>query len=113
MKVLRATVVIASLAGVAYAQAAYAQDNHIQRYGEPDKEKSQTEIQADKAAERAYKNSLGNIPDAAPTDPWGVARGAGAPKAAAKDAAKPAAKTAAKTTPAKQPKAGTAGTTSN
>jgi hypothetical protein len=98
MKVLRATVVIALLAGPAYAQ-----DNHIQRYGEPDKEKSQTEIQADKAAERAYKNSLSNIPDAAPTDPWGNARGAGAPKTAAKDAAKPA----AKTTPAKQTKAGT------
>jgi hypothetical protein len=103
MKVLRATVVIALLAGSAYAQAAYAQDNHIQRYGEPDKEKSQTEIQADKAAERAYKNSLGNIPDAAPTDPWGNARGAGAPKTATK----PAASTAAKTTPAKQTKAGT------
>jgi hypothetical protein len=104
MKVLRATVVIALLAGPAYAQAAYAQDDHIQRYGEPDKEKSQTEIQADKAAERAYKRSLGNIPDAGPTDPWGVAR---APKTPAKDAAKPAAKTAAKTTPAKPTKAGT------
>ncbi|WP_159012674.1 hypothetical protein [Bradyrhizobium sp. S69] len=104
MKVLRATVVLALLAGgAAYAQAAYAQDDHIQRYGEPDKEKSQTEIRADKAAERAYKNSLGNIPDAAPTDPWGSARGAGAPKPVAKDAAKPA----AKTTAAKQPKAGT------
>jgi hypothetical protein len=107
MKVLRATVVIALLAGATYAQTAYAQDNHIQRYGEPDKEKSQTEIQADKAAERAYKNSLGNIPDAAPTDPWGNARAAGAPKTAAKDAAKPAANTAAKTTPTKPSKAGT------
>jgi hypothetical protein len=106
MKVLRATLVIALLAGPAYAQAAYAQDNHIQRYGEPDKEKSQTEIQADKAAERAYNRSLGNIPDAAPTDPWGNARGAGAPKTVAKDAARPAAKTAAKTTSAKQTKAG-------
>jgi hypothetical protein len=107
MKVLRATVVTALLAGAAYVQAAYAQDDHIQRYGEPDKEKSQTEIQADKAAERAYNRSLGNIPDAGPTDPWGVARGAGAPKTATKDAAKPAAKAAAKTTPAKQSKAGT------
>jgi len=106
MKVLRATIVIALLAGPAYGQ-----DDHIQRYGEPDKEKSQVEIQADKAAERAYKNSLGNIPDAAPTDPWGNTRAAGAPKAAAKDAAKPAAKTAAKAAPAKQPKA--AATTSN
>ena len=114
MKVLRATVVLALLAGgAAYAQAAYAQEDHIQRYGEPDKEKSQTEIRADKAAERAYNNSLGNIPDAAPTDPWGNARSAGAPKTAAKDAAKPAAKTAAKTTPAKPTKTGTAATTSN
>jgi hypothetical protein len=102
MKVLRATVLIALLAGPAYAQ-----DDHIQRYGEPDKEKSQTEIQADKAAERAYKNSLGNIPDAAPTDPWGNARTTGAPKAVAKDAAKPVAKTAAKSAPAKQTKTGT------
>src|ERR1700729_1989590 len=113
MKVLHATVVIALLAGPAYVQAAYAQDTHIQRYGEPDKEKSQTEIQADKAAERAYNKSLGNIPDAAPTDPWSAAGGAATPKAVAKDPAKPAAKTAAKTTPAKPTKAGTAGTTSN
>jgi hypothetical protein len=102
MKVFRAAVVIALLAGPAYAQ-----DDHIQRYGEPDKEKSQTEIRADKAAEKAYNNSLGNIPDAAPTDPWGNARAVGAPKAPAKDAAKPAAKTAAKTAPAKPAKAGT------
>jgi hypothetical protein len=40
----------------------------------PPAAKSQTEIDADKAAERAYKNSLGNIPDQAPADPWGGAR---------------------------------------
>jgi hypothetical protein len=107
MKVFRTAVIIALLAGPAYGQ-----DDHIQRYGEPDKEKSQTEIRAEKAAERAYKNSLGNIPDAAPTDPWSTARTTGAPKAAVKDAAKPdaktaVAKTAAKTAPAKQTKTGT------
>jgi len=102
MKVFRTAVIIALLAGPAYGQ-----DTHIPRYGEEDKPKSATELQADKAAERAYKNSLGNIPDAGPTDPWGNARSTGAPKAAVKDAAKPAATAAAKTAPAKQTKTGT------
>jgi hypothetical protein len=107
MKVFRTAVIIALLAAPAYGQ-----DTHIPRYGEEDKPKSATELQADKAAERAYKNSLGNIPDAGPTDPWGNARSTGAPKAAAKDAAKPVAKTPvakteAKTAPAKPIKAGT------
>jgi hypothetical protein len=97
MRVFCAALIIASLAGAAYAQ----EDNHIQRYGEKDKDKSQTEINADKAAARAYEKSLKNIPDQGPVDPWGNARSAEAPKPAAKTAAKPATKSAAKAAPAK------------
>ena len=91
MKVFRTAVIIALLAGPAYGQ-----DTHIPRYGEEDKPKSATELQADKAAERAYKNSLGNIPDAAPTDPWGNARSTDTPNTTAN-------KTAAKSKPSKAP----------
>ena len=71
---------------------AFAQDNHVQRYGEADKEKSQTEIQAEKDAQRAYQRSLGNIPDKGPSDPWGAVR-SDTPKTTSTPAA-PAAKTA-------------------
>jgi hypothetical protein len=104
MRVFCAALIVASLAG---AGAAYAQeDDHVQRYGEKAKEKSQMEIQADKAAARAYQNSLKNIPDQGPVDPWGNARSAEAPKTAAKPATKSAAKTAA-------PKAVKTGATAN
>ena len=73
MRVFRAAMIIALLAGPAYAQS-------IPKYGEQDKEKSEQEKQADKAAEQAYKRSLGNIPDKAPADPWGNVRGDDAPK---------------------------------
>jgi hypothetical protein len=66
---------------------AFAQDNHVPRYGEADKEKSQTEKEADKAAADAYKRSLGNIPDKGPGDPWGTVRN-DAPKAAVTRTAK-------------------------
>jgi hypothetical protein len=69
MRVFRAALVIAFLVGPAYAQ-----DNHVPRYGEESKDKSATEKQADKAAEQAYQRSLGNIPNQGPTDPWGVVR---------------------------------------
>jgi hypothetical protein len=103
MRVFCAALIIASIAGAAYAQ----EDNHIQRYGEKDKEKSQTEINQDKAAARAYQNSLKNIPDAGPVDPWGNARSAETPKAPAKTAAKPATKSAAKTAAPKPANTGT------
>jgi hypothetical protein len=47
--------------------------------------KSPSEIQAEKSTERAYKNSLGNIPDQPPADPWGGARAVEAPKSVSKD----------------------------
>jgi hypothetical protein len=48
--------------------------------------KSPQEIQAERDAERAYKNSLKNIPDQPPADPWGNARTVDAPANAAKTA---------------------------
>jgi hypothetical protein len=92
MRVFCAALIIASLAGAAYAQ----EDDHVQRYGEKDKEKTQTEKNADKAAARAYQNSLQNIPDQGPVDPWGNARSPATPKAAAKPATRSAAKAAPK-----------------
>jgi hypothetical protein len=59
--------------------------------------KSPSEIEAEKAADRAYKNSLRNIPDQPPADPWGGARSMEAPKSAAKDV--PAKRTKASGTP--------------
>lgn len=88
MKILGAVVAIALLAGPAYAQT-----QNVPRYGDPDKEKSPTEKEADKEAERAYKRSLGNIPEQKSTDPWGAVRSDNAPKPAAKAVAKPKAKT--------------------
>ena len=77
MRVVAAAVIMAFLAGPAFAQ-----DKAIPKYGEADKDKTQAEKQAEKDAEAAYKRSLGNIPDQGPTDPWGAVRGnSDAPKA--------------------------------
>ena len=90
MRAILAAAMITLLAGAAYAQ------DHVQRYGEADKEKSPTEIQAEKDAQRAYQRSLGNIPDKGPTDPWGAVR-SDAPKTAASTPAAKTAKTKTKT----------------
>ncbi len=87
MRVFRAAVIIALLAGPAYGQ----QTGRVPAYHEADKEKTPQQKAADKEAERAYKNSLGNIPDKAAPDPWGIARSTDAPQPAAK--AKPKTKT--------------------
>src|SRR5882757_8569879 len=84
-----AVAVIAALTGPALAQQA-----PIQRYGEKDKEKSYNEREQEKEAERAYKRSLGNVPEKGPVDPWGNARSVEAPKTDAKSAAKVDAKSA-------------------
>lgn len=86
---------IASIALLVVAMnlPAAAQDNHIQRYGEKDKEESATEKAAKKEAEKAYQRSLGNIPAQKNTDPWGTVRSDDPPKAAIKTASpKPKAK---------------------
>ena len=86
MRVILAAVMVTLLATTAFAQS-----DHVQGYREKDKEKSQTEIQAEKDAQRAYQKSLGNIPDKGPTDPWGAVRPGDAPKTTTST---PAAKTA-------------------
>jgi hypothetical protein len=94
MKMIGIVAVMALLAGPAWGQAAYP------KYGEPDKTKTPAELAAEKDSERAYKRSLGNIPEQKTTDPWGAVRSdnAAAPKAVAKAPAKPkAAKTDNKT----------------
>jgi hypothetical protein len=87
MRLFRAALVVAffvaSVAAPAYAQ----QQKSVPRYGEEDKDKTEQEKAADKAAQQAYQRSLGNIPDQGPTDPWGAVRG-DAPKASAAKAKK-------------------------
>ena len=80
MRVFYAAAVIALLAGPAFAQS-----QAIPKYGDAPKTKSAQEIEAEKEAERAYKRSLGNIPEQKPSDPWGTVRSESAPKAVAKD----------------------------
>src|SRR5512138_2738418 len=91
-RILGAVAVIALLAGSAAAQKGPA------RYGEEDKPKTPAEIAAERDAERAYRRSLGNIPEQQKSDPWGTMRGndSAPPKAAAKAStpAKPKAKSA-------------------
>ncbi|NOJ43251.1 hypothetical protein [Bradyrhizobium australiense] len=91
-RILGAVAMIGLLAGSAAAQKGPA------KYGEEDKPKTPSEIAAEKEAERAYRRSLGNIPEQQKSsDPWGTMRGDSAPpKAAAKapPPAKPKAKSA-------------------
>jgi hypothetical protein len=80
MRVFLAALVIASLAGPAFAQ-----DKPIPKYGELEGKKPH-EIAAEKEAERAYQKSLGRIPEQkGSSDPWGSVRSDSAPKAVAKD----------------------------
>jgi hypothetical protein len=97
MRAVLALIMIASLAAPAFAQ-----DNHVPRYGEADKEKTNAQKEADKAAADAYRRSLGNIPEKGPSDPWGAARSTEAPKPAPTKAAKAKAKPATGTADAKQ-----------
>jgi hypothetical protein len=83
MRVFLAAAIVMLLGGAAFAQ------NSVPRYGEEDKAKSPQQIEADKAAQKAYERSLNNIPDAGPTDPWGQVRANDAPKTST---AKPKAK---------------------
>ena len=93
MRFLLAATVIAALSAPAFAQ-----QPHMQEYGQPDKEKTASEKAADKAAADAYQRSLGAIPDKGTSDPWGTVR-SDTPKTATATAT---AKTAAsKTTRAK------------
>lgn len=81
MRVFLAAAVIALLAGPACAQS------HVPEYGETDKAKTPQQIEAEKAAQEAYKRSLGNIPDQGAADPWGNVRTESAPRPVAKASA--------------------------
>jgi hypothetical protein len=87
IRILGAAAIIALLAGPGYAQ-----EKPVPRYGDMGKAKTWGEMEQEKEAERAYKRSLGNVPDKGPVDPWGNARNVGEPKADAKAAAKADAK---------------------
>jgi len=69
MRFLLAATIMAALSAPAFAQ-----QPHMQEYGQPDKEKTASEKAADKAAADAYQRSLGAIPDKGTTDPWGTVR---------------------------------------
>jgi hypothetical protein len=72
MRVIRAAALLTLLlAGPVLAQAPSANKPPPQA-AEPPKTPSQ--LESDKAAESAYKRSLGNIPDKPAADPWGGAR---------------------------------------
>ncbi|HWX30941.1 MAG TPA: hypothetical protein VNZ53_26330 [Steroidobacteraceae bacterium] len=75
-----AAAIIAMLAGPVCAQSkAPALEEMIDA-------KTPEQIEKEKAADRAYKDSLKKIPDSkAPADPWGNARATDAPKAATKN----------------------------
>jgi hypothetical protein len=83
MRFLLATAIIASLVAPALAQ-----DNHVPRYGEEDKDKTAAQRAADQAAADAYKRSLGAIPDKGSNDPWGTVR-SDAPKSTTSKATAP------------------------
>jgi len=96
MKIAGLLAVVALLAGPASAQMP---EPHVKGPGEPEPDKTRSQIEAEKEAERAYRRSLGNIQEQKAADPWGTVRSENAPpKAGAKPAAaKPkAAKTAVK-----------------
>jgi hypothetical protein len=83
LRIFLAAGILATMAGSAAAQQA-----PVPAYGEKDKDKTLTQQQMEKDAERAYRRSLGNVPDKAAVDPWGSARSTEPPKAAAKGEAK-------------------------
>lgn len=67
------------------AAPALAQTKPVPRYGETDAKKSQGEIESERAADAAYRRSLGNVPNAGGSvDPWGTIRKDGPAKPAAK-----------------------------
>jgi hypothetical protein len=79
MRMICATTVIALLAGPAYAQSKSSGTLEELMNSKPPEQ-----VEKERAADRAYKESLKKIPDAKTADPWGSARGADSPKTAAK-----------------------------
>jgi hypothetical protein len=72
-----------AMLGLLAAVPAYGQSKQVPQYGDIATPKSPAEIEAERQTERAYKRSMGNVPDAAAsTDPWGNVRGGAATPAA-------------------------------
>jgi hypothetical protein len=69
MRVLRA----AALLTVLFSGPVFAQGT-AKPPAPQDPPKTYGEIESEKSNDRAYKNSLRNIPDKPPADPWGGAR---------------------------------------
>jgi hypothetical protein len=91
MRLIYAAAMIAILAVPAYGQGAVPGPP-------PAPPKSRQQIESERTADQAYKDSLKNIPDKPAADPWGIARTADTPKATAKtNSAKPPAKTGSTT----------------
>lgn len=84
---VRGMVAVCACLAVAAPWPALAQQQPMQKYGEPDKDKTPSEKAAEKEAQKAYERSLGNIPAQQNTDPWGIAREKSPPKAVTKTAA--------------------------
>ena len=80
LKIAGLLAVIALLAGPASAQMPQP---HVKGPGEPEPDKTRSQIEAEQEAERAYKRSLGNTQEQKSADPWGTVRSDNAtPKAA-------------------------------
>lgn len=89
-KIGGALAVVALLAG-----AASAQQQRLPAYGETTQDKTNAEIAAEKEADKAYRRSLGNIPEQKSSDPWGTVRSdSSAQKADKAQPSKPKAKSA-------------------
>ena len=71
MRVVTAAVIVAFLCGPAFGQA----PPPMQQAGEEDKPKTPGQKETEREAEKAYKRSLGNIPEQKANDPWGNVRG--------------------------------------
>jgi hypothetical protein len=105
--ILVSAAMILMLAAPAYAQSKEEVPTPDQMMGG----KTPDVIEKEKAADRAYKESLKKIPDAkASTDPWGNTRTAEPVRTGAKAGTKAATKTGTKAAAAKKPaaKSGTA-----
>ncbi len=83
MRIVGIAAVTALIGTMALAAPARAQGEspHVNLLSDTSPAKTQEQIEADQAREKAYKDSLRKIPDAKPGDPWGNVR-SDAPKAA-------------------------------
>jgi predicted cobalt transporter CbtA len=93
MKIVFAAAIVAMLAGPALAQSQDKMPTMEQMMDA----KTPDQVEKERAADQAYKESLKKIPDAkTSSDPWGSARGADAPKPTASGVAKTPKKPTAK-----------------